>query len=541
MIRNRNPGDRLAIAASEWNEMASVINAHNTPGGVVSTTDLIIKILNKGTGTISAGSADSTVVIDTLEFVSPKLDIMVIGVKRAAELPANSLRPRLPVSVFTDIAPGSLGDGIINGFLVRSLIVPDPLKWYYQFNGGFSTYGEMFVCGSLEITPGLYYHLLGRVDVLPIAGEWVDTDTYPLLDGVTTDKPLIDITAGDLLVNSLGSNPFASIQSHDIRFVTRRVNIVNGEPIQSPTGRYLFTPSKGEFAIQDDIPNSNKYFVPLSGFLQSSVFTDENGYCLLVTNGDGRIQLAVEYAGIEYIDQEANSFFAGPESGQNAAPAFRKIVVADLPIIPWDKVAHPSTFPPSHHTHPIEDIIGGGGVNFTVVAPLVLTDGVQPEDPKELSIDGLIYQDPGGGSDPYLEFTMNVNFANPVFVNNYLGVRQHMRFDGDIKADFFITPQAIPGELVAPAPADTIMSIYGTMEYSFPSFPGEYTTGALMLGDYEGASKVVYITKSGTLWCGLRTGTTVSTAGHAGFIKTITTNTTPPTGDGFYGLMHMIY
>jgi hypothetical protein len=157
MISNRNPGDRLAIRAAEWNEIARVVNASNLPnGGLVSGGELMVRCVNKGTTAIVANSLETAVVIDTLEYVSPGRDIIVVGIKNTAEVTDGATRPRINVQVSDGIAPGATGEGHVHG-RISVLGSNTGSKWYLDEDMAFADDGSFVIGGSVTIGSVNYY------------------------------------------------------------------------------------------------------------------------------------------------------------------------------------------------------------------------------------------------------------------------------------------------------------------------------------------------------------------------------------------------
>jgi hypothetical protein len=162
MINNRNPGDRLAIKAAEWNEIARVVNTANAPsGGAQSSSDLVVKVVNKGTTAIVANGTEPSVVVDTLEYVSPRRDVIVVGAINRSEITDEATRPRINVQITSGIDPGETGDGIIHG-RITILDSNTGSKWYLDEDMAFADTGS-FVIGGSVLLEGINYYLIERL------------------------------------------------------------------------------------------------------------------------------------------------------------------------------------------------------------------------------------------------------------------------------------------------------------------------------------------------------------------------------------------
>ena len=164
MINNRNPGDRLAIKAAEWNEIARVVNTANAPsGGAQSSSDLVVKVVNKGTTAIVANGPEPSVVVDTLEYVSPRRDVIVVGAINRSEIDDEEPRPRINVQITSGIDPGETGDGIIHG-RITVLDTNADEYWYLDEDMAFADTGS-FVIGGSVVIGSVNYYLIERLGV----------------------------------------------------------------------------------------------------------------------------------------------------------------------------------------------------------------------------------------------------------------------------------------------------------------------------------------------------------------------------------------
>jgi hypothetical protein len=152
--------------------MASVINSHNVPGGGASVTgELMVRCVNKGTTAIVANSLETDVVIDTLEYVSPGRDIVVVGIKNKSEVTDGATRPRINVQVSNGIAVGATGEGHVHG-RISVLGTNSGSKWYLDENMAFADTGSFVIGGSVTIGT-INYYLIERLG--GGGGEAVDT------------------------------------------------------------------------------------------------------------------------------------------------------------------------------------------------------------------------------------------------------------------------------------------------------------------------------------------------------------------------------
>jgi hypothetical protein len=577
------------------------------------------------------------VVVDTLEYVSPRRDVIVVGAINRSEIDDEEPRPRINVQITSGIDPGETGDGIIHGRITVLDEVNRNGKWYYEEyvsgNGDFTQYGIS------DATKGCnqIYRLGGNFGNLFLI-EPITNLSLPVLERSPPGKSMSFLTTsgylnvGDIVHNS-GLNDWWSwafdpaeftkvnsiaevpghlslglvVQKHKIKpqqyivdgeevlcdyialvvfwgvvpmsdrtraIPSRWLN--GGDALDSEGGKhsYLYGNTYFNYEVDGgsntdgwwDNPVNNKTFRDFFPSMIASGYVywnEEDGWTMTMpTKKSLRVLRSThgnDIVDFQFVNEDKqgpvgrNLFYAGPIQTQPdpSVPTFRHIWQEDLPAITWDFITlKPTTFPPSAHNHDgaysplghqhvladITDYVpGGGGTNFTVAAPLVLTPGEEEEeeDPSELSIDGLVVNEFGE-----LVWTKTILLDGEVFTldTNIVAVNSSVNIATDMSFRF----------LLATTTLDELGTILPTQDYIYVQGDDNHvnvdsTTGAMVIRSSTTGAQSVYFAKDGLLYGKSGTANVAGVGGFAGFIKTITNNTAAPTGSGFKGLMHMIY
>ena len=551
-----------------------MVNTANAPnGGAQSSSDLVVKVVNKGTTAIVANGPEPSVVVDTLEYVSPRRDVIVVGAINRSEIDDEDPRPRINVQITSGIDPGETGDGIIHG-RITVLDTNTDDYWYLDNDMEFKQEADNFVIGAYNAISGINYYLIEQRAKIPNQGT-VFKEYYVYLDN--TDLWSI----GDIRVND-GYAPWSrdywdkvtSVGQIDLTTntpaIVMDVNVITPITVTVPYGNpSTFVATKiARIAVwgPTEFPQSWANSTIIDGWGPAPVAGDywwNNGstpifsrtkpagralYCFRMVEREVILDLRIDALSAPVA---RNLFYAGPIQTQPdpSVPTFRHIWEEDLPAINWDFVKQkPTTFPPSAHNHDgayaplghqhvladITDYVpGGGGTNFTVVAPLVLTPGETEEDPSELSIDGLVVNEFGE-----LVWTKTILLDGEVFTldTNIVAVNSPVNIATDMSFRF----------LLATTTLDELGTILPTQDYIYVQGDDNHvnvdsTTGAMVIRSSTTGAQCVYFAKDGLLYGKSGTANVAGVGGFAGFIKTITNNTAAPTGSGFKGLMHMIY
>ena len=161
-VKYRAPGDKLRIGADEWNDIARNTNKSLLfDGGYPGADNLVVKVKNVGTGEIPANSIETNVVVDTLEYISPGRDIIIVGIKLKSETTDSETRPRMFVQVTNKLPVGSIGEGHVNG-RISVLAANSGNKWYLDDTMAFADTGS-FIIGAGKVVGTINYFLIERL------------------------------------------------------------------------------------------------------------------------------------------------------------------------------------------------------------------------------------------------------------------------------------------------------------------------------------------------------------------------------------------